>query len=139
LVYVSCGLTFIALKINLHQPECHVGYRGQIGSAGGETSLENLMLLCTRHHRLVQEGGFRIEKDYQDRWFFKRPDGHAVPRCGYRPEDMTDDYVDEDDCQNDFANPSAEGLLASRPQLHPPVHKEQQVRMARIKGHGQEA
>jgi hypothetical protein len=30
-------------------------------------------------------------------------------------------------------------LLASRPQLHPPVHKEQQVRMARIKGHGQEA
>ena len=39
------------------------------------------MLLCTQHHRLVHEGGFRIEKDYRDRWFFKRPDGRAVPAC----------------------------------------------------------
>jgi hypothetical protein len=76
-------------------------------SAGGETSLDNLMLLCTRHHPLVHEGGFRIEKDYQDRWFFKRPDGHAVPSSGYRPEDRTDDDVDQNDC----ANPSAEGLV----------------------------
>jgi hypothetical protein len=92
-------------------------------AAGGETSLSNLMLLCTRHHRLVHEGGFRIEKDYQDRWFFKRPDGHAVPRCGYRPEDMSDDDGDDEDC----TNPSAEGLLASRPQLHRPPDKEHQV------------
>jgi len=54
-------------------------------SNGGETSLDNLMLLCTRHHTLVHEGGFRIEKDYQDRWFFVRPDGIAVPDCGYSP------------------------------------------------------
>ena len=52
-------------------------------SNGGETSLDNLMLLCTRHHTLVHEGGFRIEKDFQDRWFFVRPDGIAVPGCGY--------------------------------------------------------
>jgi hypothetical protein len=63
-------------------------------SAGGETALSNLMLLCSQHHRLVHEGGFRIEKDYRDRWFFKRPDGRAVPSCGYRAEDMTDDDVD---------------------------------------------
>jgi len=63
-------------------------------SAGGETSLKNLMLLCTQHHRLVHEGGFAIEKDYRDRWFFKRPDGRAVPACGYRAEDMRDDDVD---------------------------------------------
>ncbi len=63
-------------------------------SAGGETSLENLMLLCSAHHRLVHEGGFRIEKDYRDRWFFKRPDGRAVPSCGYRAADMTDDDVE---------------------------------------------
>nr|MBO2513343.1 hypothetical protein [Gammaproteobacteria bacterium] len=43
---------------------------------------------------LVHEGGFRIEKDYRDRWFFRRPDGRAVPACGYRPEDVTDDGVD---------------------------------------------
>ena len=63
-------------------------------SAGGETSLGNLMLLCIQHHRLVHERGFGIEKDYRDRWFFKRPDGRAVPACGYRPEDMSDDDVD---------------------------------------------
>ena len=85
-------------------------------SAGGETSLANLMLLCTRHHRLVHEGGFRIEKDYQDRWFFKRPDGHAVPQCGYHPEDMIDDNINE----NDSTNPSAESLLATLQQPQPP-------------------
>jgi hypothetical protein len=76
-------------------------------SAGGETALGNLLLLCTRHHQLVHEGGFRIEKDYQDRWFFKRPDGRAVPSCGYRPEDLLDDDV----------HPSAEGLSM---RLHKP-------------------
>jgi hypothetical protein len=62
---------------------------------GGDTSLENLMLLCSRHHRLVHEGGFRIDKDYQDRWTFYRPNGIAVPQCGYHIADMTDDDVDE--------------------------------------------
>jgi hypothetical protein len=84
-------------------------------SAGGETSLDNLMLLCSRHHRLVHEGGFCIDRDYQDRWFFKRPDGRAVPSCGYQPEDMIDDGIDDD--SNEFSNlinnPSAEGLLTT--------------------------
>ena len=62
-------------------------------SAGGETSLDNLVLLCDRHHRLVHEGRFRMERDYQDRWFFKRPDGRAVPPCGYLATDMVDDEV----------------------------------------------
>jgi len=62
-------------------------------SAGGETALGNLLLLCTRHHRLVHEGGFRLEKDYRDRWFFQRHDGRAVPSCGYRPEDIFDEDV----------------------------------------------
>jgi hypothetical protein len=52
-------------------------------SNGGETSLSNLMLLCTRHHALTHEGGFRIEKDFQDKWYFVRPDGIAVPDRGY--------------------------------------------------------
>lgn len=33
----------------------------------GETRLDNLLLLCSRHHRLVHEGGYRIDKDVQDR------------------------------------------------------------------------
>jgi hypothetical protein len=30
---------------------------------GGETSLDNTILLCSTHHRLLHEGGFRIKKD----------------------------------------------------------------------------
>ena len=51
-------------------------------SRGGETSLENTMLLCWAHHRLVHEGGYEIRKDCPDRWYFRRPDGRAVPVCG---------------------------------------------------------
>lgn len=74
-------------------------------SAGGETSLDNLMLLCSRHHRLVHEGGFRIERDYRNRWFFREPDGRAVPSCGYRP-----DYGSDYESDNSIDNPSAEGF-----------------------------
>ena len=49
-------------------------------SNGGDTSVNNLMLLCTKHHTLVHEGGFRIEKDYADKWFFVKPDGVAFHR-----------------------------------------------------------
>ncbi len=48
------------------------------------------MLLCTRHHTLVHEGGFRIERDFQDRWCFVRPDGIAVRDCGYHSRDWLD-------------------------------------------------
>ncbi len=83
-------------------------------SAGGETSLDNLMLLCSRHHRLVHEGGFRIERDYQNRWFFKQSGGCAVPACGYQPHDMIDDDINQglDDISSLLKHPSAEGLMS---------------------------
>jgi hypothetical protein len=68
----------------------------------------------------VHEGGFRIEKDYRDRWFFKRPDGRAVPACGYRPEDMTDDDVDAAD-EYFQSHPSAEGYLSDLKNSPPPA------------------
>ena len=61
-------------------------------SKGGETSVKNLMLLCSQHHRLVHEGGYEICRDVEGRWYFKRPDGRAIPTFGYQLEDMTDDY-----------------------------------------------
>jgi len=59
-------------------------------SNNGETSVENLMLLCTKHHTLLHEGGFRIETDFQGDWYFVRPDGIAVPETGYHARDMID-------------------------------------------------
>ncbi len=79
-------------------------------SAGGETSLDNLMLLCSRHHKLVHEGGFTLQLDYQNRWFFKRPDGRAIPDCGYRTHDTIDDDIGE--VFELINNPPAGGLLS---------------------------
>jgi uncharacterized protein DUF222/HNH endonuclease len=69
---------------------------------GGDTSLGNLMLLCSHHHRLVHEGGFSIRRDRDDERYFVGPDGRAIPRCGYRLEDMVDDFDEGSE------NPSAE-------------------------------
>ena len=45
---------------------------------GGETKPANLVLLCSTHHRMVHEEGFRIEKNFQGEWHFLRPDGRAI-------------------------------------------------------------
>ena len=63
---------------------------------GGETGVENLVLLCSHHHRLLHEGGYRIRRDYQGEHYFTRADGRAIPRCGYHAADCTDDEAVED-------------------------------------------
>ncbi len=106
-------------------------------STGGETSLANLMLLCSNHHRLVHEGGFRIEKDYRDRWFFRRPDGRAVPACGYRAADMRDDTVaGEDDyfTADRFAQVSAQGSAEGSRVAEPSAEAYQPLRHSRRGG-----
>jgi hypothetical protein len=93
-------------------PGCHHtrfvdAHHIQHWSAGGETSLDNLVLLCSQHHRLVHEGGFSIERDYRNQWFFRRPDGRAVPDCGYHAEDI----VDHEEISEQVNNPPSGGLL----------------------------
>jgi hypothetical protein len=46
---------------------------------GGETRLSNLMLLCTRHHTLVHEGGFRVVVGNGGEMCFQQPDGRRIP------------------------------------------------------------
>ena len=73
---------------------------------------ENLLLLCTKHHTLVHEGKFQILKDFQNNWFFARPDGKAIPAGGYHPEDTVDEDIgDVTDAY--LNNPSAEGFLCT--------------------------
>jgi hypothetical protein len=45
---------------------------------GGETLLDNLVLLCSRHHRLVHEGGFGVERIASGALRFTRPDGRVI-------------------------------------------------------------
>jgi hypothetical protein len=87
---------------------------------GGETSLKNLTLLCTFHHTLLHEGGFKIGRDHEGAIFFQRPDGRVIPRFGYRLDDMRDEYVVAEEPSMEgrpsveadpwaHANPSVEG------------------------------
>jgi hypothetical protein len=46
---------------------------------GGETSLDNLVLLCRRHHRLVHEGGFGVARKSGQDIEFTYPDGRVCP------------------------------------------------------------
>lgn len=48
---------------------------------GGATELDNLVLLCRRHHTLVHEGGYAFEADGTVR----QPDGRPLPHVPPRP------------------------------------------------------
>jgi hypothetical protein len=49
---------------------------------GGPTKLENLVQLCSYHHRLVHEGGFQVERAGRRKIRFRRPDGREIRPAG---------------------------------------------------------
>jgi len=65
---------------------------------GGETKPENLISLCSAHHRMVHEEGFKVKKDFQGEWYFQRPDGRAIPQGPI--------YIDDDNLQDVSAETS---------------------------------
>jgi hypothetical protein len=49
---------------------------------GGPTRIDNLLLLCRRHHRLVHEGGYQVDRHgrFYDSWGRQLPDVPRPPR-----------------------------------------------------------
>lgn len=74
---------------------------------GGETSLENLVLLCRVHHRLVHEGGFHIERQANGKIRFRdgrdnsMPDAPLLPGFGTDFDAWLDRHVFEGDIDHD--------------------------------------
>ncbi len=52
---------------------------------GGPTRLENLALLCRRHHRAVHEEGYQVERGADGTLRFSRPDGRPIPEVPRAP------------------------------------------------------
>ena len=48
---------------------------------GGETRLDNLVTLCSQHHRQVHEGGYGVRMNAGEVQFM-RPDGRVIPMAG---------------------------------------------------------
>ncbi|MCB1685033.1 MAG: DUF222 domain-containing protein, partial [Pseudomonadales bacterium] len=75
---------------------------------GGETSLDNLILLCSHHHKQMHEGGFRLRAT-SDGYYFARPDGRPVEGRGTEEKDCA--FSAEEACPSsaeDLATASAE-------------------------------
>ena len=53
---------------------------------GGATALDNLVLLCRRHHRAVHEGGFRVALGAAGEVRFVGPDGRPLEEAPPLPE-----------------------------------------------------
>jgi hypothetical protein len=55
------------------------GHHARHWAHGGHTNLQNLLLLCRVHHRLVHENGFGIATPTPGAFVFRRPDGCPIP------------------------------------------------------------
>jgi hypothetical protein len=60
---------------------------------GGRTDLSNLVHLCAHHHRLVHEGGYRIERRRRGELCFRRPDGRELPAVPKRARGAAADLL----------------------------------------------
>ena len=38
-----------------------------------------MLLLCSRHHRLLHEGGYTIQKNFEGDWYFRNANGNVIP------------------------------------------------------------
>ncbi len=70
-------------------PNAHTTRAGGPGwSDGGATRLDNLVLLCRRHHRAVHEGGFAVIRGHNGVLTLLRPDGAPLQVAPASPFDL---------------------------------------------------
>jgi hypothetical protein len=60
---------------------------------GGETRLDNLILLCRHHHTLLHQEGFELVQGIGG-WEFVRPDGRKLPQALTTQFSQIDEYPD---------------------------------------------
>jgi hypothetical protein len=58
-------------------------------------------LICSRHHRLLHEGGYSIRKNFEGNWSFRTSNGKVIPESPMFREDY-------------YENPSRDGSEADQ-------------------------
>lgn len=61
---------------------------------GGSTDIDNLVLLCPFHHRLVHDHGYLVLRPPGEDWLFHRPDGTPVEAMGRLPDGSAESLVE---------------------------------------------
>jgi hypothetical protein len=65
------------------------GHHIQHWKDGGATRLENLVMVCRRHHRFVHEYGYEVQRDLDGNLIFRDPSGRAIANKPERLEPRT--------------------------------------------------
>jgi len=79
------------------------GHHIEHWSKGGETNLDNLLILCRRHHRLVHERGYSVHIADDGEAQFVNQYGIAIPNAPPRPPPATRPLaieIDADTCKH---------------------------------------
>ena len=71
------GCCFPGCTTHRHVDAHHIHHWGK----GGHTKLENLVLLCRHHHRLIHEGGYQVIHRGGDCFEFYTPNGTLIPNA----------------------------------------------------------
>ena len=64
---------------------------------GGETSVDNLVLLCRRHHKLLHEGGYLVERLSAGKLRFRYPWGEPLPDAPRPPPGSLDGLLERNE------------------------------------------
>jgi hypothetical protein len=80
------GCTFPGCDARWFLHAHHIWHWGR----GGPTDLDNLVLVCTFHHKLLHEYGWQVELDSRDVVTWRRPDGSPFEPNSFEARDLAE-------------------------------------------------